>query len=69
LSRPCRLPTISAERNFQTLQWDYARRLTSQPLGESFIVEDAADYLWPAPPCKDLGRRRDNDYKDVPETP
>lgn len=54
---------------FQTLQWDYARRLTSQPLGESFIVEDAADYLWPAPPCKDLGRRRDNDYKDVPETP
>jgi formylmethanofuran dehydrogenase subunit E len=54
---------------FQTLQWDYARRLTSRPLSESFIVEDATDYVWPTPPCKDLGRRRDNDYKGVPETP
>lgn len=46
---------------FQPLQWDYARRLTSRPLSESFIVEDATDYVWPTPPWKDLGRRRDND--------
>lgn len=52
---------------FQTLQWDYARRLTSRPLSESFIVEDATDYVWPEPPCKDLGERRDNAYKNVPE--
>ena len=25
------------------------------------------DYTWPAPPCKDMGRRRDNDYRNVPE--
>lgn len=51
---------------FQDLQWDYARHLTSHPLAGSFIVEDAADYVWPEPPCKDMGRRRDNDYKNVP---
>lgn len=53
---------------FQRLQWDYARRLTHQPLSESFIVEDAAGYVWPEPPCKDLGQRKDNAYKNVPET-
>lgn len=53
---------------FQSLQWDYARRLTSRPLVESFLVEDAGGYVWPDPPCGDLGRRHDNDYKDIPET-
>jgi len=52
---------------FQRLQWDYARRLTHQPLSESFIVEDAAGYVWPEPPCKDLGQRKDNAYKNMPE--
>jgi formylmethanofuran dehydrogenase subunit E len=54
---------------FQSLQWEYARRLTSRPLVDSFIVEDAGGYVWPPPPCRDLGRRHDNDYKDVPEAP
>ena len=51
---------------FQTLQWDYARRLVSRPPTDSVDLVDGADYVWPEPPCKDLGRRKDNDYKDVP---
>lgn len=52
---------------FQDLQWAYARTLVSRPAGDSADLVDAPDYAWPAPPCNDLGRRRDNDYKDAPE--
>jgi formylmethanofuran dehydrogenase subunit E len=51
---------------FQELQWAYARQLINRPLGESFIVNAMESYPWPEPVCKDLGKRRDNDYKDVP---
>ena len=53
---------------FQDLQWTYARKLVSRPAAESVDVTDNPNYVWPEPPCKDLGRRRDNDYKSVPET-
>lgn len=52
---------------FQDLQWAYARRLINHPLGESFIVEKIPRYLFPAQLCPDLGKRKDNDYKNVPE--
>lgn len=52
---------------FQELQWAYAKRLVSRPAGDSVDLVEAPDYAWPAPPCKDFGRRRDNDYKDLPE--
>jgi formylmethanofuran dehydrogenase subunit E len=52
---------------FQDLQWAYARRLINRPLEESFIVEKLQRYLFPAPLCSDLGKRKDNDYKNVPE--
>ena len=51
---------------FGTLQWGYARRLVQKPPAESFIVKEVSDYQWPQPPCQDLGRRTDNDYKAVP---
>jgi formylmethanofuran dehydrogenase subunit E len=51
---------------FQDLQWEYARTLVSRPPTESVDVLKHPAYEWPAPPCKDLGRRRDNDYKAVP---
>jgi len=51
---------------FQELQWAYGKRLISRPLKESFIVEEIKDYQWPAPVCKDMGKRKDNDYKNVP---
>ncbi len=51
---------------FQDLQWDYARRLINRPLQESFVVERLQDFRWPEPLCKDLGKRKDNDYKNVP---
>ncbi len=50
---------------FQELQWAYAKRLVNKPLKESFIVEEATDYRWPEPTCKDMGKRKDNDYKNV----
>jgi formylmethanofuran dehydrogenase subunit E len=53
---------------FQDIQWDYARKLTSRPAIESVDLSVNPDYTWPAPPCQDMGRRRDNDYKDVPVT-
>ena len=53
---------------FQDLQWTYSRKLVSRPATESVDVTDDPDYVWAEPPCKDLGRRRDNDYKGVPET-
>ena len=51
---------------FQDIQWDYARKMTSRPAIESVDLSVNPDYTWPAPPCQDMGRRRDNDYKDVP---
>lgn len=52
---------------FQDLQWGYATKLVSRPAIESVDVTDNPDYVWPEPPCKDMGKRRDNDYRDVPE--
>lgn len=52
---------------FQDLQWAYAKKLVSRPSIESVDVRDNPDYVWPAPPCKDMGKRRDNDYRNVPE--
>ncbi len=40
--------------------------MVNRPLKESFIVEEVKGYKWPEPVCKDLGKRRDNDYKNVP---
>ncbi|MEW6118141.1 MAG: FmdE family protein [Nitrospirota bacterium] len=54
---------------FQELQWAYAKRMVNRPLKESFIVEEVKDYKWPAPSYKDFGKRKDNDYKDVPLLP
>ncbi len=51
---------------FQELQWAYAKRMVSNPLKESFIVEEMKEYKWPEPSCKDLGKRKDNDYKNTP---
>lgn len=51
---------------FQELQWAYARRLVNKPLRDSFIVEEVRGIKWPDPICRDLGTRKDNDYKDVP---
>ncbi|MCX5716801.1 MAG: FmdE family protein [Nitrospirae bacterium] len=51
---------------FQELQWAYAKRMVNKPLRESFIVEETKDYKWPASSCRDLGKRKDNDYKNVP---
>jgi formylmethanofuran dehydrogenase subunit E len=53
---------------FQDLQWDYAKQLVNQPANKSVELTDDPDYTWPAPPCQDMGRRRDNDYKNVPDT-
>jgi len=51
---------------FQQLQWAYAKRMVNRPLKESFIVEEVKGYKWPEGSCKDLGKRKDNDYKNVP---
>lgn len=51
---------------FQELQWGYAKRMVRRPLKESFIIEEIKDYKWPESSCKDLGKRKDNDYKNVP---
>jgi formylmethanofuran dehydrogenase subunit E len=51
---------------FQELQWAYAKRMVNRPLTESFIIEEKKDYKWPEASCKDLGKRKDNDYKHVP---
>lgn len=50
---------------FQTLQWDYAKKIVSKPLNETFVIVDASDYKWPDHPCKDFGTRKDNSYKEV----
>jgi formylmethanofuran dehydrogenase subunit E len=51
---------------FQKLQWAYAKRMVSRPLKEAFLAEEVKDYRWPEVTCKDLGKRKDNDYKNVP---
>ena len=51
---------------FQELQWAYARRLINKPLKDSFIIEEVQEFKWPDPVCRDLGSRKDNDYKNVP---
>jgi formylmethanofuran dehydrogenase subunit E len=51
---------------FQTIQWEYAKRLVSQSPGNAVNAADAMDYAWPEAPCRDLGRRRDNDLKGYP---
>jgi len=50
---------------FQELQWSYAKRMVNRPLKESFIIEEVKDFKWPEPSCKGLGKRKDNDYKNV----
>jgi formylmethanofuran dehydrogenase subunit E len=52
---------------FQDLQWTYAKKLVSRPPVESVDIAEDAAYAWPAPPCADMGPRRDNDFKNVPE--
>lgn len=52
---------------FQDLQWAYAKKLMSRPAIESVDVTENPNYAWPEPPCKDMGKRRDNDYKNAPE--
>jgi len=52
---------------FQDVQWAYAKKLVSRPAIESVDVSDDPAYTWPAPPCKDMGERKDNAYKNVPE--
>lgn len=51
---------------FQTLQWDYAKRIVSRPLEETFVLVEDQPYAWPRPACSDFGTRTDNDYKAVP---
>lgn len=50
---------------FQELQWAYAKRMVNRPLKESFIIEEMKEYKWPESSCKDLGKRKDNDYKNT----
>ena len=50
---------------FQELQWDYAKRMVNRPLRESFIVEEVKDYKCPEGSCKDLGKRKDNEYTNI----
>jgi formylmethanofuran dehydrogenase subunit E len=52
--------------SFQELQWAYAKRMVNKPLRESFLVEEVKDFKWPESSCKDMGRRKDNDYKNAP---
>jgi formylmethanofuran dehydrogenase subunit E len=51
---------------FQELQWSYAKRMVNSPLAGSFIIEEVKDFKWPEASCQDLGKRKDNDYKNVP---
>lgn len=50
---------------FQDLQWAYARKIVSRPLGETFVLLESADYVWPDAPCKNFGTRKDNSFKAV----
>ena len=46
--------------------WDYAKKIVTRPLSETFTLVDRTRYAWPEPPCKDFGTRKDNSYKAVP---
>jgi hypothetical protein len=48
---------------FQTLQWQYEKKPVNTPRASWVKLGDAATYSWPERPCRDLGRRRDNDFK------
>jgi formylmethanofuran dehydrogenase subunit E len=52
---------------FQDLQWADAKKLVSRPAIESVDVTDNPDCVWPELPCKNLGKCRDNAFKNVPE--
>ena len=51
---------------FGRVQWDYARRLTEMPPADAFIAERADSYEFPPAPCRELGRRSDNDFRNAP---
>ncbi len=51
---------------FQELQWAYARRLVDKPLKDSFIIKEVRGFKWYEPICRDLGSRKDHDYKNIP---
>lgn len=51
---------------FQDLQWAYAKVIVTQPLVDTFVLQDSAGYVWPAAPCTDYGTRKDNSFKAVP---
>ena len=51
---------------FGELQWAYAGRLVARPTSETTIIESSPDFVWPESTCQDLGRRRDNDFKNQP---
>jgi formylmethanofuran dehydrogenase subunit E len=51
---------------FQELQWAYAKRTVNKPLAESYIVRDVPDFVWPGSSCRDMGTRKDNDYRNAP---
>jgi formylmethanofuran dehydrogenase subunit E len=51
---------------FQELQWAYVKRMVNRPLAESFLIEEVKDYIWPEASCKDMGKRKDNDFKNIP---
>jgi hypothetical protein len=48
---------------FQELQWEYAKKIITRPLSETFTLLDSTTYMWLDPPCRDLGTRKDNSYK------
>ena len=54
--------------SFQDLQWEYARKLVNRPPEESVDMAQDTGCVWPDPPCKDMGERRDNLYKGVAPT-
>jgi formylmethanofuran dehydrogenase subunit E len=51
---------------FGELQWAYAGRLAARPASETTQIQFLNDFQWPDPTCQDLGRRRDNDFKNQP---
>lgn len=51
---------------FRDLQWAYARDLVHRPPQGSFRIDELPAFEPPERPCRDLGRRRDNDMKNTP---
>lgn len=47
-------------------QWAYAKKLVSRPAIESVDIPGDPANAWSEPPCKDMGLRRDNHYKNAP---